>query len=97
MAKRKRIAALVLAVLICCALLISACFIADEADHDCTGDNCAICAMISLCEGLMRHLGAIVLVCAAVCAARCVCVMAGAVQVCGDHATPVTLRVKLSN
>lgn len=98
MAKRKRIAALVLAVLVLCALLVSECFLAAESDHDCTGDNCAVCCVLNACQSVLRTLGAALML-AAVCAlAVRLCARAA---YCAEAAcaavTPVSLKVKLSN
>ena len=41
-----RLLAAVLAVV----MLSSAIYLAVEADHDCSGDDCAICRQISICE-----------------------------------------------
>ena len=48
-----RLLAAVLAVV----MLSSAVYIAVEADHDCSGDDCAICRQISICENLLKSLG----------------------------------------
>ena len=38
-------------------MLSSAVYLAVEADHDCSGDDCAICRQISICENLLKSLG----------------------------------------
>ena len=38
-------------------LLFSALYIAVEADHSCTGENCAVCCQITLCRQLLEGLG----------------------------------------
>ena len=48
-----RLLAAVLAVV----MLSSAIYLAVEADHDCSGDDCAICRQISICENLLESLG----------------------------------------
>ena len=48
-----RLLAAVLAVV----MLFSAVYIAVEADHDCSGEDCAICRQISICENLLKTLG----------------------------------------
>ena len=35
-------------------LLFSAAFIAAEADHDCAGENCPICAQIAVCQNILK-------------------------------------------
>ena len=48
-----RLLAAVLAVV----MLFSAVYLAVEADHDCSGEDCAICRQISICENLLKTLG----------------------------------------
>lgn len=48
-----RLLATVLAVV----MLSSAVYLAVEANHDCSGDDCAICRQISICENLLKSLG----------------------------------------
>ena len=38
-------------------MLFSAPFIAIEADHDCTGEDCPICACIAQCENTLHQIG----------------------------------------
>ena len=35
-------------------MLLSACFIAAEADHDCSGEDCPVCVFLTLCEQNIR-------------------------------------------
>lgn len=67
MEKKKRIAALLLAVTVLLVMLYSALFIAAEADHDCVGENCPICYQINVCQNALKNLS--LAVCAAVFAA----------------------------
>lgn len=46
----------VLAAVLALVMLCSVLFIALEADHDCQGDDCAVCAQISACVRLIEHL-----------------------------------------
>ncbi len=45
----------VLAAALALVLLFSVCFIALEADHDCHGDDCAVCAQICACMEALRQ------------------------------------------
>ena len=45
------------ALILLAAVLFSAFFLALEADHDCAGDDCPICACILLCEKTLRVVG----------------------------------------
>ena len=55
--KNKRIAAGIMAFLMLFIMLFSASFIAIEADHDCTGEDCPICACIAQCENTLHQIG----------------------------------------
>jgi len=56
--KNKRIAAGIVAILMLFIMLFSASFIAIEADHDCKGEDCPICACIAQCENTLHQIGA---------------------------------------
>ena len=53
----KRIMAGILGMLMLFIMLFSAFYIADEADHDCTGESCPICACIQQCENTLHQIG----------------------------------------
>ena len=99
MIDKKRLAAACLALLIAAVLLISLAFIACEADHVCAGDNCPVCAVVSLCRDALKTLAGCFVAAAAVFA--CVCVAAAALTfyrvdtICGK--TPVLLKDVLLN
>lgn len=48
-----RLLAAVLAVV----MLFSAVYIAVEANHDCSGEDCAICHQLQACENLLKSIG----------------------------------------
>lgn len=56
-AKLKRIAAGIIGVVMLIIVLSSAFLIAAEADHDCTGEDCPICACIQQCENILHGFG----------------------------------------
>lgn len=97
MEKRPRLLAW-LAALLAAVMFFSALYVALEADHDCDGENCTICAQIGACEDLLRQPGACL---AALALALFACYLAPAAEKRGETApalpTPVTLKVKLSN
>ena len=89
-----RLLAAVLAVV----MLFSAVYIAVEADHDCSGEDCAICHQIGVCENLLKSLG----LAGAVAAITAVLTytMCRAILPCAETSgtlTLVSLKVKLSN
>ena len=89
-----RLLAAVLAVV----MLSSAIYIAVEADHDCSGEDCAICRQISICENLLKTLG--LAGAAAAITAAFTYTMCRAILPCAEMngtLTLVSLKVKLSN
>ena len=54
MPRRKRMTALLLCAGMVLVLLLSSAFIACEADHDCSGEACAICKWIAQTEALLQ-------------------------------------------
>ena len=98
MSKKNRIVAILLAVTVLFVMLFSVCYIAAEANHDCTGEDCPICCQISLCENTLKSLGnaiAIVIVAAFIGAFMLFLPTFSKKQVV--HITLVSLKVKLSN
>lgn len=47
----------VMALVIVAFLLLSIIFIVHEADHDCSGGDCPVCALIMQCENNLRTVG----------------------------------------
>lgn len=89
-----RLLAAVLAVV----MLSSAIYLAVEADHDCSGDNCAICRQISICENLLKSLG--LAGAAAAITVAFTYTVCRAILPCAEMSgtlTLVALKVKLSN
>ena len=89
-----RLLAAVLAVV----MLSSAIYLAVEADHDCSGEDCAICRQISICENLLKSLG--LAGAAAAITAAFTYTMCKAILPCAEMngtLTLVALKVKLSN
>ena len=89
-----RLRAAVLAVV----MLSSASYLAVEADHDCSGDDCAICQQISVCENLLKSLG--LAGAAAAISAAFTYTVCRAILPCAEMngtLTLVALKVKLSN
>ena len=89
-----RLLAAVLAVV----MLSSAVYLAVEANHDCSGEDCAICHPIGVCENLLQSLGlagAVAAVTAAFTYTMCKAILPCAETT--DTLTLVALKVKLSN
>lgn len=58
MSKRMRLSAACGAVLLIFALIFSVFFVAAEADHDCSGEHCAVCHQLQICQTLLEQLSA---------------------------------------
>ena len=87
-----------LAAVLAVVMLSSAAYIAAEADHNCSGEDCAICRQISTCENLLRSLG--FAGAAAAVTAALPYTLCKAVLPCTETngtLTLVSLKVKLSN
>lgn len=87
-----------LALALALVMLFSVLYIALEAEHDCHGEDCAVCARIAVCEGLLK---ALALACAVLAVRRhaATCHFAAALRRSSVRGlvTPVSLKVKLSN
>ena len=53
--KTKRVAAGIIAVMMLVIVLFSVFYIASEAGHDCSDENCPICACIQQCENTLNQ------------------------------------------
>ena len=87
-----------LAVVLAVVMLSSAVYLAVEADHDCSGEDCAICRQISICENLLKTLG--LAGAAAAVTAVLTYTVCRAILPCAEMSgtlTLVALKVKLSN
>ena len=92
----KRVALVLCAILVCTAVL-SFLLVADKADHDCAGDDCAICLALRFCESVIRSLGLTVVIYAVFSLSKRVCSAIKAFNgTLSDPLTPVFLCVKLT-
>ncbi len=96
--QQKRFTAGIMALMMLVIVLFSVSFIAAEADHDCRGDDCPICACIRLCENSLEQIGSgavaqaafiipAILFCISILFSVCVC----------RQKTPVSRKVRLNN
>ena len=53
----KKIIAVIMGIMMLVVVLISASYVAVESVHDCTGEECPICACINQCESTLRQVG----------------------------------------
>lgn len=79
-------------------LFVSTYFIAYEADHECTGEDCPVCALIQMSENSLRQLGSGASAAAAV---SSLFILILVMQTCtGDSITlptPVSRKIRLNN
>lgn len=93
-----KITAIFLILIVLLFLFISTYFIAYEADHECTGEDCPICALLQMSENSLRQLGSGAPAAAAV---SSLFILILVMQVCtGDSITlptPVSRKTRLNN
>ncbi len=93
-----RIAAGILALALLAVVLFSAFYLAAEAEHDCAGEDCPICACIRQCESILRGLGdGTALRSAAVAPVILVLIAAAFSAAAVLRNTPVSGKVRLNN
>ncbi len=98
MTNKKRFAAIALAALVLFVLMTSLFVIAHEADHDCTGENCPVCAFIAVCRNTLKTLGDALIAAAVVFGCLCLAWSAAAFSRTEIYnESPVSLKVKLLN
>ncbi len=96
--KYKRIAAGIMGILMLLIMLLSAFYIASEADHDCTGEDCPICACIQQCENTLRQIGYGAAFCIAVIFPAVFTLISSFLYAVGfPQKTPVSGKVRLNN
>ena len=59
MTKKLRLITGLLAAVLAAVMLSSAVYIAVEANHNCSGEDCAICHQLQVCENLLKSIGQI--------------------------------------
>ncbi|MCR4874423.1 MAG: hypothetical protein K5923_01605 [Clostridia bacterium] len=59
--RRKKIIAIFFMLILLAFLFSSIAFIAHEASHDCDGENCPICELISSCSKFIKEVGSALL------------------------------------
>ena len=98
MENAKKLFALALCALLVLSVLFSASFVSHEADHDCGGEDCQICAMINKCTELLGD--ALTSVAGAAIFGILVyslCRVTGGLGISSLFFTPVRLKVKLTD
>lgn len=55
--KHRAITAIIVAAFVVSIMLLSVFFVATEQHHDCTGDDCPVCAVLQMCEASLQQTG----------------------------------------
>ena len=96
--KQKRIAAGILAFLMLFAMLFPVFYIAAEANHHCSGEDCPVCACISQCEAVLHQMGDGQVAQIAVFAVFTYLIVSAATFVAAyESETPVSRKVRMNN
>ena len=98
MTKKSRLITGLLAAVLAAVMLSSAVYIAVEANHNCSGEDCAICHQLQVCENLLKSIGlagAAAAISAAFTYTVCRAILPRAEM--NGTLTLVALKVKLSN
>ena len=93
---KKRIAALLLAAVMCFAVLSACLFICAEAGHICTGEDCSVCCQIAFCRNSLNAFAVALSVCAVVFGVRFAALSLRYQFNNDEPPTLVSLRIKLS-
>lgn len=93
-----RIAAGIMGLLMLVIVLFSASYIAAEADHECCGDDCPICACIQQCENTLHGFSDGIAVQSSAIAPVILILLAAAFAITAvSQETPVSRKVRLNN
>ena len=98
MTRKFRLITRLLAAVLAAVMLSSAIYIAVEANHTCSGEDCAICHQLQVCENLLKSIGLVDA--AAVFAAAVRYALCSVIPSCAELVrtfTLVSLKVKLSD
>ena len=95
--RAKRILAGVLGLVLLLAVVLCALCIAAEADHDCTGEDCPVCATVHQCENLLHQLASVIAAAAAAAAVGMLFTSAAFRPFVLRRVTPVSGKVRLNN
>ncbi len=98
MTAKRKITALILAAVILLAVAASLFIIIHEADHDCSGEDCPVCALIEACTDTIRSVSLLIAVAIIVSSAVLFAFSGIYLQkyFCIPQ-TPVSLKIKLLN
>jgi hypothetical protein len=96
--KLKKAVCVLTACLVLAALLFSASYIIHEADHNCAGENCAVCSCIQFCKSIIQGMNSgLLLLPAALFPLVFLTFTAALCRVSFFRRTPVSGKVRLNN
>ena len=64
--KSKRITAWIALIAVVCVMLFSVTYISQHVDHECTGAECPVCAVMEQCSNNIKNIGSIIVTIAVV-------------------------------
>lgn len=98
MRKYKRAAAIILASTVLIAMAASLFVVACEANHDCAGEDCMICAILAVCQNTLKTLtDALTAFAMLLALVFCAVSLTTAFKAPAHVQTPISLKVKLLN
>lgn len=98
MVTKRRFAAAILAALVIVAVTASLFVVVHEADHDCIGEGCPVCAVVAVCRNTLKTLSGALAAFAAAAASVCfAAILILALNASFRSETPISLKVKLLN
>lgn len=98
MMKKNRLTAAVLALTVAVLLFCSVSFLLAEADHDCRGENCAVCIQICRCENTLQMLAGVLFTVLSVAALSIFAlILSSSLEETQRAVSLVSLKVKLSD
>jgi hypothetical protein len=96
MVTKRRFAAAILAALVLVAVTASLLAVVCEADHDCIGEDCPICAAVAVCQNNLKTFsGALAVFTAAAASVYSAVIFITVFNASLHNETPISLKVKL--
>lgn len=94
----KEVAAGIIGMMLIIVMLFSAFYISIETHHDCTGEDCPICAQVQMCENTLHKIGGgIAFLIAVIISAFFMIDCASVFIVDLLQATPISTKVRMNN
>ncbi len=96
--RTRRFTAGIMGIMVLVVVLFSSVYLAHELNHECSGEDCPVCAVISQCENTLRQMGTgaavrAQIILSALCLYAAVCIFPCLFR----HVTLVTKKIRLDN